>query len=58
MSPILRSLQRRCADWRTLQPRRAYLEQLWAAHDWLEREILKVERTYTDKQLDRMLERD
>ena len=37
--------------------RLAYLEQLWEAHDWMEREILREERHFSDRELDRMLSR-
>jgi len=37
--------------------RRGYLEGLWEVHDWMEREIIREERKYTDTELDEMLER-
>jgi hypothetical protein len=33
------------------------LQRLWAKHDRLERQIIHIERLFTDQELDRILER-
>jgi hypothetical protein len=33
------------------------LKRLWVAHDLLERRIIQLERLFTDRELDRILER-
>jgi hypothetical protein len=54
---FLVTLQAEALKAREHTSRRRYLEALWESHDWLEREIIREERRYSDGQLDRILER-